>query len=252
MKMIDFSLEGKTALITGGSRGIGRAIAIAFAEHGADIAIAARGAAALKAVQKEIISTGRRCVTVKTDLASDRQIAKLHETVISNLGSVDILVNNAGTGFPVELSHISRKQFFEVIRVNTWAALYLAQLCRSGMKDKGGGVILNISSTGAFKPDIFAGSYSASKSALVMLTKQIACEWAKDGIRCVAICPGLVRTDLSKALVEHREKHGHKNLVNRAGEAREVAGLALYLAGPAGSYCQGGAYLVDGGSMVNV
>jgi NAD(P)-dependent dehydrogenase (short-subunit alcohol dehydrogenase family) len=118
------------------------------------------------------------------------------------------------------------------------------------MKKKGKGVIINIASTGGIKPDIFAGAYSASKSALIMLTKQIASEWGKDGIRCVAICPGLVRTEMAAPLVAHREKHGFQNLVNRVGEPDEIAGMALLLASEAGSYCQGAIYLLDGGSTV--
>ena len=120
------------------------------------------------------------------------------------------------------------------------------------MKSKGKGVIINMASTGGLKPDIFAGAYSASKSALIMITKQIASEWGPDGIRCVAICPGLVRTEMAAPLVAHREKHGFQNLVNRVGEPEEVAALALFLAGDAAAYCQGAIYLMDGGSTVGM
>jgi NAD(P)-dependent dehydrogenase (short-subunit alcohol dehydrogenase family) len=252
MKSIDFSLKGKTALVTGSSRGIGHSIALAFAKAGANVALTARGKEALETVKMEIEKTGAKCTAVPTDLSDNKQIELLHRQVVAELGEIDILVNNAGTVHIVALTDISREQFNEVMTVNTWSALRLSQLCYRNMKNKGEGIIINIASTGGVKPDIFAGAYSTSKAAMIMLTKQIACEWGNDGIRCNAICPGLVRTELAADLVAHREKHGFQNLVNRAGEPEEIATMALMLAGPAGSYCQGGVYMVDGGSTVSV
>ena len=250
MSPLEFSLKNKTALITGGSKGIGKAIALAFANAGADVAIIARGSEELKAVQAEIESAGQTCLAVSADLSMDSEIRKVHETVTAELGDVDILVNNAGQGYMVALSDISYDQFNDVIKLNTWACLYLSQLCYPGMKEKKKGVIINMASTGGLKPDVYAGAYSASKSALIILTKQIASEWGGDGIRCVSICPGLVRTEMAAPLVAHREAKGFNNLVNRIGEPEEVAGMALLLASDAGAYCQGAIYLMDGGSTV--
>lgn len=247
----NFSLKGKVALVTGGSKGIGRAIAVAFATAGADVAIAARGMESLSSTKDEIEKIGIRCVAISTDLSSDKEIKRLHDNVTTELGHIDILVNNAGIGYFVALTDLTYNQFSEVLKLNTWSAVYLSQLCYPGMKEKGKGVIINIASTGGIKPDIFAGAYSASKSALIMFTKQIACEWGNDGIRSVAICPGLVRTDMAAELVAHREEHGFQNLVNRVGEPDEIAGMALMLASEAGSYCQGAVYLMDGGSTVS-
>ncbi|MBW1846246.1 MAG: SDR family oxidoreductase, partial [Deltaproteobacteria bacterium] len=166
--------------------------------------------------------TGQRCVAISADLSLDKEIKRLHDTVTTELGHIDILVNNAGIGYFVALTDLTYNQFNEVLKLNTWTAVYLSQLCHSGMKQKRKGVIINIASTGGIKPDIFAGAYSASKSALIMFTKQIA--W---------------------------EVHGFQNLVNRAGEPDEIAGMALMLASEAGSYCQGAIYLMDGGSTVS-
>ncbi|MBU2509992.1 SDR family oxidoreductase [bacterium] len=246
-----FSLKGKTALITGGSKGIGRAIALAFADAGADIAITARGVEDLQKVKYEVKTKGQRCFAIGADLSVDGEIEKVYEQVKSELSDVDILVNNAGTGYFVALSDLKYTQFNDVIKLNTWAALHLSQLCYPDMKQKGKGVIINIASTGGIKPDIFVGAYSASKSALIMLTKQMACEWGGEGIRSVAICPGLIRTEMAADLVAHREAHGFQNLVNRVGEPEEIAAMALMLASEAGSYCQGAVYMVDGGSTVN-
>lgn len=243
-------LNGRIALITGASRGIGRAIAVAYAEAGADVAVTARSKDDLTAVASEIERTGRRCLAIPADLSSDSEIELLHEAVVAGLGDVDILVNNAGVGYVVALSDLTVAQFNDVMHLNAWAPLRLAQLCYPAMKAKGKGVIINMASTGGLKPDIFAGAYSASKSALIMLTKQIAMEWGREGIRCVAICPGLVLTEMAAPLVAHREKTGFQNLVGRVGEPDEVAALALFLAGDAASYCQGAVYLMDGGSTV--
>jgi dehydrogenase/reductase SDR family member 4 len=251
MATTDLSLKGKTALITGASRGIGRAIALEFAKAGADVVLTARSIEQLEKVREEVIKTGSRCIIVQADLSNEEQVVNLHRTAVERLSSIDILVNNAGMAHIVALSDMTKDQFQEVMGVNAWSALRLSQLCYPAMKEKGQGVIINIASTGGIKPDIFAGAYSTSKAALIMLTKQIACEWGNEGIRCVAICPGLVRTELAADLVAHREKHGFQNLVNRVGEPEEIAAMALMLAGPGGGYCQGGTYLVDGGSTVN-
>ncbi|HOM69624.1 MAG: SDR family oxidoreductase [Smithellaceae bacterium] len=250
MSNIQFSLKDRVALITGGSQGIGRAIALAYAGAGARIAITARSQDKLKVVKSEIEQTGQKCLAVPADLSVDSEIKRVHDAVLSEFGAIDILVNNAGIGYFVALSDLTSLQFHEVMTLNVWAALHLSQLCYPGMKDRGKGVIINMASTGGIKPDIFAGAYSASKSALIMITKQIASEWGQDGIRCVAICPGLVRTEMAAPLVAHREQHGFKNLVNRAGEPEEVAALALFLASDAASFCQGAIYLMDGGSTV--
>lgn len=250
MPDIQFSLKDRVALITGGSQGIGRAIALAYAGAGARIAITARSQDKLEAVKSEIEQAGQKCLAVPANLSADSEIKRVHDTVLSEFGDIDILVNNAGSGYFVALSELTSQQFHEVMTLNAWAAIHLSQLCYPGMKARGKGVIINMASTGGIKPDIFAGAYSASKSALIMITKQIAGEWGQDGIRCVAICPGLVRTEMAAPLVAYREQHGFKNLVNRAGEPEEVAALALFLASDAASFCQGAIYLMDGGSTV--
>ena len=243
-------LTGKTALITGGSKGIGKAIAMSYARAGARVAITARGSAALEETKGSIEALGYPCIAIPADLADDTQIKKLHEQVSQQLGDIDILVNNAGVGYGVALSEITRPQFDEVIQLNSWACLYLAQLCYPAMTQKQQGVIINMASTGGLKPDVYTGAYSASKAALIILTKQIASEWGHNGIRCVAICPGLVRTEMAAPLIAHREENGFNNLVNRAAEPEEIASMALFLASESAGFCQGSVYLMDGGSTV--
>jgi NAD(P)-dependent dehydrogenase (short-subunit alcohol dehydrogenase family) len=250
MKTVDFSLEGKTAIVTGGSKGIGRAIALAFAEYGADVAVAARGEEALRTVCDEIESFGRKALGISVNLALEEDVVRLHSEVVSKFGDVDILVNNAGMARMAELSDITYGRFESVMRLNAWSPLRLAQLCYPGMKAKGAGVVICIASNGGVKPDPHLGAYSASKAAMRMLSMQIAQEWAQDGIRSMCIAPGLVLTDLARPLVEELESEGFpQNMQHRFANPEEIAGVALLLASPAGSYCHGETFVVDGGEM---
>jgi NAD(P)-dependent dehydrogenase (short-subunit alcohol dehydrogenase family) len=250
MAVADFSLKDQVALVTGGSKGIGRAIALAFAEHGADVAISARGQDALDATRKEIESTGRRCLAVSTDLADDAAIQKLHETAVSELGVIDILVNNAGTSDVVGLHDMSYESFEKVLKVNTWAPILLAQLCFPAWRERGEGRIINIGSNGGLKPDPFIGAYSTSKAGLHIVTTQMAVEWSKYGIRANTVCPGLVRTEMAAPMVAILEAEGFtQNIVRRSADSSELAGIVVLLASPAGSYCQGERFVIDGGEM---
>ena len=251
MPSVDFSLEGRAALVTGGSKGIGRAIALAFAEYGADVAITARGVEALEAARADIEKTsGRRCLAVPADLSEDDQIRRLHERVAAELGGIDILVNNAAHGALAPLKSITYQDFEQVLRLNTWAAVYLAQRCLPHWQETGDGVIINISSNGGIKADPYIGAYSASKAAIGILSVQMAQEWGKHGVRANAICPGLTRTETADPMVRYFEQDGwSQNMLHKCAEPHEIAGLAVLLASRAGSYCQGELYTVDGGEI---
>jgi NAD(P)-dependent dehydrogenase (short-subunit alcohol dehydrogenase family) len=250
MSNISFSLKGKTALVTGGSKGIGRAIALAFAEHGASVAISARGAEALEHTRSEIERRGQRSLAVASDLSRPDDIERLQKEVSQSLGTVDVLVNNAGTGEAGGLATLPREQFDRVVDLNLWAPLRLAQLCYPGMRDAGGGVVINIASNDALKPEPGVGAYGASKAGLVNLTQQMAMEWAPDGIRVVCIAPGLVRTELAEPLVTHYESQGMElNMLRRVAEPEDIAGLALFLASDAGRFATAETWVIDGGEL---
>ena len=250
MPVVDFSLDGKIALVTGGSKGIGRSIALAYAEHGADVAIVARGREALEGTCKEIEERGRRALAVPADLGDPKGIEQVHAKVRDALGDVDVLVNNAGTGEAAGLANLSREHFDRVVELNLWAALRLAQLCYSGMQEKGDGVVINIASNDGLRPSAGVGAYGATKAALVNLTKQMAMEWAGDGIRAVCIAPGLVRTELAGPLVDYYESQGMElNLLKRVGEPEDIAGLALLLASRAGRFATAETFVLDGGEL---
>lgn len=250
MPIVDLSIEGKVAIVTGGSKGIGRAIALAFAEHGADLTIAARGAEALDRTRQEIAATGRRALTVQADIGKDGDIEKIYRETVAQFGGVDILVNNAAAGDSAGLLEMTQDQFMAIMKANVWAPLNLSRICRESMIKRGGGVIINIVSNEGIRPSIGLGIYPASKAALMNMTQLIAKEWAQDGIRVMCIAPGLIRTELAKRLVDAVEASGTSiNPLKRIGEAHEIAGMALLLASPAGSYATGMTYVIDGGEI---
>ncbi len=250
MAIANFSLEGEVALVTGGSKGIGRAIALAFAEQGADLVISARNQADLDSTKKEIEAIGRRCLAVSADMSKDEEIEKLYKAACDEFGVIDILVNNAGAGEFVGLHEVSRESFDFVMQVNTWAPIYLAQLCFPAWRERGEGRIINIGSNGGLKPDPFMGAYSASKAGVIIITQQMAQEWSKYGVRANAINPGLVKTDMASDLANFLELLGNThNIARRGADPSELAGIAVLLASPAGSYCQGEMFNVDGGEL---
>ncbi len=251
MPVVDLSLEGKVAVVTGGSKGIGRAIALAFAEHGADVAIAARGTEALEQTRDELAKTGRRALAVQADMGDEKQVQRIYEETVSALGGVDVLVNNAAAGSRPSLSKTTRDEFLGVMAVNVWGPFQLARLCRESMTQRGGGSIINIASNEALRPSVGIGMYAPSKAALSNLAQLLAKHWARDGIRVTTIAPGIVRTELATGLVNAIESSGvYPNLQRRIAEAEEIAGLALLLATDAGRYSTGTTYVVDGGEVI--
>ena len=197
MSGVDLSLNGKVAIITGGSKGIGRAIALTFAEQGADVAIVARGIDALTETQKEIDETGRRGVAIQADVGVNGSLEKICRETRDRLGGVDILVNNAGAGGMPALSETGHEDFLKVMEINVWTPLRLSQLCRESMIDRGGGVIINVVSNEGIRPSVGIGLYAASKAALINMSQLLAKEWARHRIRVSCIAPGLIRTEMA-------------------------------------------------------
>jgi len=253
MPIVDFSLEGKVALITGGSKGIGRATALAYAENGADVAIASRGKEELEATAKEIEAHGRRVIAVPTNIGNEDELRALYEQTVSELGGVDILINNAAYAKAQPMEEITPKDFERGMRINVASALLLSQLCRQSMLQRGGGVIVHVSSDDCLRPSTGIGIYSTAKAALVHLAKHMAAEWGPDGIRVLAVSPGLVRTYMARGICKYVEAQGDKAklnpLKNKVGEPEEIAGALLLAASPAGAYLNGGNIVLDGGTQ---
>ena len=252
MKKIDFSVEGKAAIVTGGSKGIGRAIALTLAEHGADVAIAARGREALERTKSEIEATGRRCIALAADMADEKEWKRIADEATAAFGGVDILVNNAATAAGYgPIARTDTASWDLVMKVNLKAPFVLSSLCLPSMKARGGGSVIHITSNEAIRPSFGLGAYSVSKGALVTLAQVCGKEWARDKVRVNCIAPGLVRTEMAEGLVRMVEKSGrYPNPMHRVAEPEEIAAIALYLASDAGSYTTGQTFVVDGGELV--
>ncbi len=249
-----FNLDGKVALITGASKGIGKSIARGLAECGAKVVVSSRKQAAVDAVAEEFKADGLEATGIACHVGDDTQRKNLIEATIQQYGGVDILVNNAATN-PIfgPLVNGEGAIFDKIMNVNVKACMLLANRCFPSMKERGGGSIINIASVEGLKPSAGLGMYSISKAAVIMLTQSQAKEWGAFNIRSNAICPGLIQTKFSATLWKNEKvlNQVEKHLpLKRMAQPDEMAGLALFLAADASSYCTGGVYTADGGHMI--
>lgn len=252
MAIVNFSLKGKIALITGGSRGIGRAIALAFAEAGANVVVSARKLPDLEVVAKEIKDMGRECLPVASHVAKTEESKALVEQVKQKFGRIDILVNNAGTNpYPGPIIDAEEWAWDTTMNVNLKGPFILSQLVAKMMREQGGGCIINMASVAGLR----AGGlpiYSVSKAGLIMLTQTMAREFGKYNIRVNAIAPGVVMTRLSEMLWKDpkaTEEAIKRNTIARLGVPEDIAAAALYLASDAAGYVTGITLSVDGGEI---
>ena len=250
------SLEGQVALVTGGSRGIGKAIATALADAGAGVVISSRKLPALQEAASEIeAETGARILPVSAHNRKPEELRALVERVREEFGRLDILVNNAATN-PVmgPLIDIEERAFDVIVNTNLKGTFLLCQMAAEMMIEKGeGGNILNISSVAGVRPDPGLGVYSISKAAINMLTKVLAVELGRHDIRVNALAPGIVKTHFSRALWDNEqvmEREMARTPLERIAQPEEVARMALTLVSGAASYVTGQVILMDGGSTV--
>ncbi|MGB2305149.1 MAG: glucose 1-dehydrogenase [Flavobacteriaceae bacterium] len=249
-----FDLEGKIAIVTGSSKGIGKAIAEALAEYGAQVVVSSRSQEAVDAVADEFKAKGLEAVGIACHVGDEEQRKALISKTVDRYGGVDILINNAATN-PVyaPLEGVDDPVFDKIMDVNVKACFSFAKLCFPYMKEKKKGSIINIASVEGLKPNMGLGLYGVSKAALIMLTKSQASEWGKYGIRTNAICPGLIKTKFSQALWSNEQlmKQVENHLpLRRAADPIEMAGLAVYLASDASSFTTGAILNSDGGHML--
>jgi NAD(P)-dependent dehydrogenase (short-subunit alcohol dehydrogenase family) len=255
-------LDARVAVVTGGGRGIGRAIARKLASEGAAVVVAARTATEIEAVAKEIRDAGGRASPIRTDVADEQQCGHLVRTVEAHYGRIDILVNNGGDYGPVKpVEEITPAEWDRVIAVHLRGAYLLTRLVLPGMYARGAGVILNISSLSAKAAFAWGAPYAAAKAGLLGLTRVTAAESARKGIRANALCPGPVtETKMSQELgrtlaarlgvTPERQIHEFLNTVlqGRGQTADEVAAAALFLCSDQASAITGQALNVDGGA----
>ncbi|MBN2223572.1 MAG: glucose 1-dehydrogenase [Deltaproteobacteria bacterium] len=247
-------LKGKTAVITGGSRGIGREIALAFAEMGANVVVAGRKLPDLERAAEDIAAAGGTGLAVAAHAGKTGDLENLVQATVDRFGTIDILVNNAAVN-PVfgPIESIDEALFSKMMDVNVKGYLMLARMAMPHMEKAGGGSIINIASVEGFKPSYGTGLYSVTKAAVVMLTKVLALEWAAKKIRVNCIAPGLVRTHFSEFLWKNEEilkLYLEHCPIKRIGQPYEIAGLALFLASELAGYTTGSVFTADGGYLI--
>jgi len=247
-----FSCEGKVALITGGSRGIGRSAAHALADAGATVVVSSRKIADLEGVVEEIRAKGGKATAIASHVAKTEESKALIETVTREFGRLDVLMNNAGTNpYYGPLMEQDEKTWDITMNVNLRGLFFLSQLAARVMKKQGGGSIINTSSIGGLRAGDL-GVYSVTKAAVIMLTDVMAKEWGQFNIRVNAIAPGIIKTRLSEALWKDPEVNKAAIAtvpLMRLGEPEELAGAVVFLASDAGSYVTGATIVVDGGRV---
>lgn len=246
-----FSLDGKVALVTGASRGIGAAIALAYAEAGADVALAARSANDIETLAGKIEATGRRAIAIPTDVMDPAQIDACVARTIAELGTIDILVNNAGgTKFMSPAIDTRRDGWEKAIKLNLDSVFYFCQTAGRHMVSRRGGSVINVSSMAGLHGAPTLSYYAAAKHGVIGLTKTLAIEWGDANVRCNAICPGWVKTDLNKNLWENEEVAAQwiaQQPIKRWGEVSDITGAAIWLASDASAYVSGTTIAIDGG-----
>ena len=249
-----FSLDGKVALVTGATRGIGQAIAARFAAAGAAVMVVSRKQDAVDATVAGLQTAGAQVAGRAANVSRPEDAARIIADTVKEFGGVDVLVNNAAANpvfGPVE--NTGTDAFDKIMGVNVRAPFDLAKAARPHFITRGGGVILNISSIGGISPEPNLGIYSVSKAAIISLTQVLAKEWGKDGIRANAICPGFIKTDFSSALWQNEKILAHilrTQALSKLGEPDDIATLALFLCSDAGSLCTGGVFLADAGYTI--
>ena len=245
-----FGLQGKTALITGGSSGLGEGIALALGRAGAKVAIAARREGQLLEAAERLDKHGVQASCFIADLSLLEQPTELSQKVLAKLGKVDILVNAAGMNLREPFAVVSPKSWQEQLNVHLGAPFFLTQALAPQMRDREWGRIINIASLQSFRAFANSAPYGAGKGGIVQLTRAIAQEWSKFGITCNAIGPGFFPTALTAPVFGDPElvkMHASKTAIGRNGEIKDVDGLAIFLASDASSYITGQTIMLDGG-----
>jgi NAD(P)-dependent dehydrogenase (short-subunit alcohol dehydrogenase family) len=249
-----FDLSGKIAIVTGGSRGLGRALCLGLAKAGADVVVASRQVEACRDVARQIEDLGRRALPVACDMARWDEIDQLAERCFEHFGRCDVLVNNAGVSQPPSPLLETQSEFFDTLYdINVKGPMHLACQVAPRMAEQAGGAIVNVATMGALRPGGYLATYCSSKAALVALTRCMAEEWAPMGVRVNAVAPGPFRTDmlgdLESAVPGFSEQSADVTMLKRVAEPEEIVGPVVFLASEAASYVTAQTLSVCGGAI---
>ena len=246
-----FDLTGKSALVTGASRGIGRALALGLARAGADLALSARDETALAEVRTEVEALGRKAFVLPADVTDADACVRLAGDAIAALGRLDVLVNNAGgSSYMGPFTDLRFRGWEKTMRLNVDSIVHLSQPVGRHMLERGSGSVINVASVAGLGATPSLAAYGASKAAVISLTKTLALEWGTGGVRVNALCPGWTRTDLNADLWGNEELAATmvaNQGLKRWATVEEMVGPTVFLASDASSYVTGHSLVVDGG-----
>lgn len=254
MSFSKLSLENKTAVVIGGTSGIGRAIAHGLAEAGADVVCTSRRTGQVESTAAEIENFGRRTLRITSDVSDRASLENLLEKCVGEFGKVDILVNSAGRTKRAPTLEFAEEDWTAILETNLTGTLRACQIFGRQMIAQKYGRIINIASLSTFVALFEVAAYSASKAAVASLTKSLAVEWAKHGVNVNAIAPGVFKTDLNRELLESTERGKEFQMrtpMGRFGQVEELAGAAVFLASDAASFVTGEVLVVDGGFLAS-
>jgi NAD(P)-dependent dehydrogenase (short-subunit alcohol dehydrogenase family) len=252
MTLLDrFRLDGKVAIVTGASSGLGVAFADGLAEAGADVAICARRADRLASTRERVEAHGRRCVAVEADVSNPEDCERVLEQTVAELGKADVLVNNAGVGTAVPATRETPEEFRKVIDINLNGSYWMAQAFARAIGEDGGSIVNIGSVLGSTTAGLPQAAYASSKAAIIGLTRDLAQQWTgRKGIRVNALAPGFFASEMTDQYPEgYIESQMWRTPVGRPGEARELVAAGVFLASDAASYITGALLPVDGGLL---
>jgi NAD(P)-dependent dehydrogenase (short-subunit alcohol dehydrogenase family) len=250
-----FDLAGRTAFVTGASRGIGRVIAVALARAGADVALSARNEEGLAQTAAEVTELGRKAFVLPLDVTRQEDVHTVVTRAIELLGHIDVVVNNAGgSNFIVPFLDLRMSGWEKLLRLNLDSTVYVCQAVGGHLRDRGTGSVINVASVAGISSAPGLVGYGAAKAAVISVTKTLAVEWGQTGVRVNALCPGWTATELNRNLWDTPDGGAAtvRNVaMRRWARAEEMAGPAVFLASDASSYMTGQVLVVDGGQLAN-